>query len=43
MMDKEELLQYIKTFENVEEIEEIIILGVDGSIRRIIFEEEVGK
>lgn len=40
MIDKEELNHYIKTFERLEEIDDIIILGSAGGVRRITFKDE---
>jgi len=38
-MMEETLDEVMKGFERVEEIEEVILLGVDGGIRRIILKE----
>jgi len=39
-MDKETLDEVMEEFERVENIAEVILLGEDGGIRRIILEDE---
>ena len=41
IIDREELGQHLTTFERVEMIDEIIILGREGGIRRIMFKSSV--
>lgn len=40
-IDKEELTENILKFERVENVAEVLILGEDGGIRRIIYLERV--
>jgi len=43
MLTKEEFMdlkEFFDTFDNVERISEIIILGMDGGIRRIVYSED---
>jgi hypothetical protein len=42
-IDEFGLKECIESFERVEQIESIIIVGVDGGIRRITFEEDETK
>lgn len=42
-IDEFGLKQAIESFERVEQIQDIIVIGVDGGVRRIMFEKDKVK